>query len=163
LTLKGALHALGFEADTLEAAGLRASSNLDVVRSIRAAWERGDFSSADWAHPDIEFVFEGGPAPGSWTGLAGMAKTMRDFLSTWEEFRSEAEEYRKLDDEQVLVFARFGGRGKTSGVELGQVLTKGAELFQVREGRVTRLVIYWDRERAFADLGLPSEANSPRS
>jgi ketosteroid isomerase-like protein len=128
--------------------------NVEVVRSIFAAWERGDYSSAEWAHPEIEFVASDGPTPGSWSGLAAMARAWRETLSAFEELRAEADEYRALDDERVLVLMHFSGRGKTSGLEVGEIQMKGANLFHVRDGKVRRLVTYWHRERAFDDLGL---------
>jgi ketosteroid isomerase-like protein len=139
---------------------LVASANLALVRSIFAAWERGDFSSAEWAHPEIEYVNVGGPSPGSWTGLADMAEGMRDVLSTFEDFRVAADQYRELDGERVLALSHYSGHGKTSGLDLGHVRTKGALLLHVRGGKVTRIVSYWDRENAIADLGLSSEGGA---
>ena len=132
------------------------SENLDLVRSISTPWERGDFGSIDWAHPEIEYVIADGPAPGSWKGIAGMAQGWTEFLRAWDEFRVKAEGYRELDGEHVLVLAHFSARGRTSGLEVRQFTTTkgGANLFNLRGGQVTRLVVYWDRARAFADLGL---------
>jgi ketosteroid isomerase-like protein len=128
--------------------------NVEIVRSIFAAWERGDYSSAEWAHPEIEFVSADGPEPGSWTGAPAMAEAWREALHAFEELRGEADEYRVLDDDRVLVLMHFSGRGKMSRLEVGDILMKGANLFDFRGGKVTRLVVYWDRERAFVDLGL---------
>ena len=136
------------------------SENLDLVRSILAAWARGDFSGTDWAHREITWGFVGGPEPGTWKGLSGMAKAHREWLGAWEDLRIEVEEYRELDEERVLVLVHLTGRGKTSGLEIGQVQAKGADLFHVRDGKVTRLVLYMDRERAFANPGLAPEGNS---
>src|SRR6476660_5651509 len=130
------------------------SKNLDLVRSIYAAWERGDYSAASWAHPNIETVMADGPAPSRSTGVAGAAELWRNFLDAWEGYRSEADEYRELDDERILVLIRRSGQGKRSGVELGQIASEGAVLYHLRDGRVTRQVVYFDRDRAFADLGL---------
>jgi ketosteroid isomerase-like protein len=130
------------------------SANVELVRSIRAALERGDYSSAEWAHPEIEYVWADGPDPGSWRGRSGMAGRMRDFLSAWTDFRTVTEEYVELDDERVLVLIGYRGQGKRSGLEAEQLHAKGASLYHVREGRVTRMVQYLDRERALADLGL---------
>ena len=127
------------------------SANLELVRSIYAAIERGDFTNVDWADPEIEFVIADGPEPGTFRGLAGMAEVMRNLFGEIEDFRSEAEEYRELDAEHVLVLRRVVGRGRLSGVP---VSGRGAEVFEVRDGKVTRIVVYSERDRAFADLGL---------
>ena len=81
--------------------------------------ERGDYSSAEWAYPEIGLVIADGPIPGSWTGVAEMAEAWREALSAFEELRGEADEYRALDEERVLVLMHFSGRGKTSGMEVG--------------------------------------------
>ena len=132
------------------------SENLDLVRSIYADWERGDFARAEWADPEIEYVIADGLQPGTWRGRTEMTEGFRDFLSGLEEYRLEAEEYREVDDQCVLVLVHGGGRGKTSGLELEQVRgsKRGAAAFCVRDGRVTKLAFYWDRDNALADLGL---------
>jgi hypothetical protein len=55
------------------------------MRSIHEAWERGDFSSADWADPEIEFVIAEGVDAGSGRGLGPMAQAWRDYLVPWED------------------------------------------------------------------------------
>jgi ketosteroid isomerase-like protein len=127
-------------------------SNVELVRSIYADWERGDFSSNQWAHPEIEFVFAGGPEPESWTGLAGMAAGYRAWLGAWKDFRAEPEKSLVIDDERVLVFVRNSGRGRVSGLEIEE--RSVANLFHLCAGKVTRIVVYLDRELALADLGL---------
>ena len=136
------------------------SANLDLVRSIYAAWERGDYSHADWAHPDIEFVLADGPDPGSWTGRNDMWEAWRGRLSAWEHHRTEVDEYREVDDERVLVLVHVVGRGKTSGADLGRTLTKSANVFHIRDGQATKLIVYFDRDRALADLGLVPEGEA---
>jgi ketosteroid isomerase-like protein len=127
------------------------SANLALVRSIYAPWERGDYSSAEWAHPEIEVTAVGGPDPGTWTGLPEVVTAFREHLSAWGEYRSEVEQYRELDGERVLALIHVTARGTTSGLEGAN---KGANLFHLRDGKVTRLILYWDRDLAFADLGL---------
>jgi ketosteroid isomerase-like protein len=130
------------------------SENLDLVRSIYADWERGDFGSVEWMHPEIEYVFADGPSPGRWTGVDGTVESFRNFLSGFKEVHFTADEFRELDRERVLVLCRGSGRGEASGLELGQMQTRAANLFHLRAGKVSRLVVYFDREQGLADLGL---------
>jgi ketosteroid isomerase-like protein len=133
--------------------------NVELVRSIFAPWERGDFSAeTEWADPEIEYAYADGPAPAAWTGRDGMAKGFSEgFLSAWEDVRIGADDYRELDAERVLVLIHRSGRGKASGLELAQMRSEGALLFHIRDGKVRRIAVYWDRQRAFADLGLSEQ------
>ena len=129
-------------------------ANVDLVRAVCTPWERGDFSSVEWAHPEIEFAFVDGPTPGTWTGLAAMNDAWRETLTAFESLDVKVEQYLPLDDERVLVLMHNTGRGKASGFDLGQLTNRGANLFHVREGKVTKLVLYFDREAALEALGL---------
>jgi hypothetical protein len=64
------------------------------------------------------------------------------------------DEYRELDEKRVLVLLRYSGRGKTSGLELDALSTRGADLIEIHEGKVTKIVKYYVLDRALADLGL---------
>ncbi len=128
--------------------------NVELVRSIYTAWERGDYSSTGWQHPEIETVMADGPTPGRWTGAAGIERGWGDFLSAWHGFRQVADAYRNLDDERVLVLFHFSGRGKASGLEVEQMGSTAAGLFHIRDGQVTRIVLYFDRSVALEAAGL---------
>lgn len=140
--------------EALRADALRMGSNIDLVRSIVGPWRRGDFSACSWADPEIEYVLVDGPSPGRWTGLADMSAAFYEVLSPYQDYRIAAEQFLELRDGRVLVLHGYSGVGKTSGLQIGKMASKGADLFHIRDGRVTRLLLYWERDRALADLGL---------
>jgi ketosteroid isomerase-like protein len=129
------------------------SANLDLVRSIYADWERGELRRVDWADPAIEFVTPDGAEPGRWHGLGGMTTAFRRFLTEWEDFTVKVDEARELDDGRVLILVSHTGRGRTSGIDLARV-GGGANLLEIRDGKVIQITAYWDRTRALADLDL---------
>jgi hypothetical protein len=80
--------------------------------------------------------------------------------SAFDDVRAEAEEYRELDAKRVLALLHVYGRGKTSGVDTTQTYAKAAVLFCLDDSKVTKLIQWWDRDRALADLGLAPEPDS---
>src|SRR5436305_480385 len=82
----------------------------DLESSIVAAHARGDYSSSEWAHPDIEYSIVGGLFSGDWKGRAAMARAARELFSTWKGHRSLVDEVRPLDHERVLVLSHVIAR-----------------------------------------------------
>ncbi len=127
------------------------SPTLELARAIHGAWGRGDYSETWWADAEIEFVIVGGPAAGSWRGIAAMSEGRRAWLAAWEGYRAKAVEYRELDDGRVLVLGRMRPR---RGAGRAGTETDFANVLLIRDGKVLRLSLHADRDRALADLGL---------
>jgi len=136
------------------------SANVALVRSICTPLACGDYTATGWADPEIECVRADGPEPGTSKGVAGLGEIFRDWFRAFEDVRFEATEYRELDLQRVLVLGHYSGRGRTSGLEVGQVWSDTAAVFHMRRRKVTKLILYLDRDRAFADLGLAPEGDA---
>jgi hypothetical protein len=89
-----------------------------------------------------------------------MESGWREWLSAWKDLRIEVKQYRELDQGRVLVLARGIAHGSASGLHTDQMRSDAAALFHIRDGTVTRLIVYWDPDRALADLGLAPEGDS---
>lgn len=128
--------------------------NLDLVRSICAPWARGDYGGAEWAHPEIELVVVDGPVPGVWRGLAEMGEGSRAVLGPWEDLRVDVKLYSTLGDEYIIGVVQGTVRGATGEPQRLHVSTSSAILFRVQDGKVVRLVVYWDAARVLGQVGL---------
>jgi ketosteroid isomerase-like protein len=124
--------------------------NVEVVRTIYQRWQQGDYSTVDWADPDLEFVIQG-PEGGRGRGLEALRSSWQDFLRAWQDFRVEAEDIIDVGD-KVLVLHEFGGFGHESGLPLTGM--RGATLFTFEGPRVVRLDLFTDRDAAVEAAGL---------
>ena len=124
-----------------------APGNADLLQPIYEEWGRGNW------RPNFEIYdthMEWGWSD-EFPGLAGVYEDhknpnprLRAWLSEWEHWRAEAEDFLEFGD-HVVVLAIYHGRGRGSGVELHQ---QGAHVFELRDGKVVRLEIFANREKA---------------
>jgi uncharacterized protein len=121
--------------------------NAELLAPIYEEWGRGNWRPRfELYHPEMEWGWSE-----EFPGLAGVYQDPRDpnprlraWLSEWEHWRAEAEDYLEFGD-HVVVLASYYGQGKGSGVEIHQ---DGAHVFELRDGKVVRLEIFANREKA---------------
>jgi ketosteroid isomerase-like protein len=140
------------------------TANLDLVRSIYTLWECGDHRY--WADSEIQYATVGIPEPAGPDSAVGSSappkESFREWLSAWSDWKAAAENYIELDREHVLVPYKSATPGKARRAGPAPRRTRQATLFHVRAHRVTRIVQYYDCQRAFADLGLSSEGDAAK-
>ncbi len=117
-----------------------------------AQWARGDFTSPEMFTRDAEFVVAG-PEPRSYFGKDGVREGWFDFLSAWENFRTEAEEIIEGPNPGVyVVLVRLTARGRESSVPID---AEAANTVVMRDGKIARFEMFWDRGDALEAAGLP--------
>jgi ketosteroid isomerase-like protein len=128
--------------------------NIEALRPVYEAWGRGDWAVGPevygprmaWGWSD-EFP----EIHGTYSDPAVARDRLRRWLSPWEHWRVEAEEYVTIQN-RVVVLARYHGRGKGSGAEVN---VTGAHLWVMRDGEAESLMVYSDRDKALVAAGLP--------
>ena len=89
-----------------------------------------------------------------------MTEAFRDSINAVDGWGVIADGYRDLGGGRVLVRHRITGRGKSSGIDLAQLNTNGATLFEVSSGKVVEIIQYTDRDHAFTDLDLTPDTGT---
>jgi ketosteroid isomerase-like protein len=137
------------------------SKNVQALRPIYDHWGRGD-----WAYMPACYAgdFEWGYSD-EFPGIAGVYRDtetpnprMRTWLSGWEHWRCEAEEYVELAD-TVIVLTRYRGKGKGCGVTVD---VPGALVWEMRDGLAVRLEIFADREAVLKRHEAPPQGGASR-
>jgi ketosteroid isomerase-like protein len=123
--------------------------NVEALRPVYEEWGRGNWTPRfDVYADDMEWGWSD-----EFPGLEGVSpdpeltsRRLRSWLSPWEDWRCEAEEFLTSGD-LVVVLTRYTGRGKESGVTVD---TRGAHVWTLREAKAVRLEVFSSRERALA-------------
>lgn len=138
-------------------------ANVELLRPVYEQWARGDFRRVPSAYgADLEWGWsqEFPDIAGVEPGVEGQDERLLSWLSSWQRWRVEAEEFLTVGD-RVVVLTRYIGTGKGSGVDVD---VQGAHLWTIEAGRATRMVVFSDRERALEAAGLagkPPPAGEP--
>jgi nicotinate-nucleotide pyrophosphorylase (carboxylating) len=128
--------------------------NVEALRPVYEAWSRGDWTGAwpevygsgmswGWSEefPEIH---------GTYSDPEEARDRLRRWLSPWEDWRVEAEEFVTIQD-RVVILARYHGRGKGSGAEVD---VTGAHVWVMRDGKAESMMVFSDRDKALAAAGL---------
>ena len=128
--------------------------NVEVVRTGWEAWRRGDLDAlcATW-HQAVEWDttnFAEWPENAVYRGEDEVRQFLEEWLASWDSYEAGVDDFIDAGD-RVLVFCWQHMTGPGSGVP---VKVDMAQVFTVRDGKVSRIDNYTDRDEALEAVGL---------
>jgi hypothetical protein len=135
---------------------------VDVVAGL-ADRKALDATLGPLVQPDFETVTVPGQVPLSgagvddpsrpiFYGLDGFVAAFRDWLTAWETWVVTPADFIDVDENRVLVMLDIRARSKTHQVEMP---VEGANLLTIKDGKVARIELFFDRDQALEAAGLP--------
>src|SRR5436190_647523 len=134
--------------------GLQPTGDMDLVALFRDEATAAALleTLAPFFHDDVEIVaptFVSGQGA-RFIGLEGLRAGWLDWLGPWESYRVEIEDVIDAGDD-VVVLPRDYGRRAGMAVE---VSVMGGAVWTVRDGKVSRVAFYLNRNEALEAVGL---------
>jgi ketosteroid isomerase-like protein len=128
------------------------SDKIASLRRFLAAFNSRDIDSvAGELDPDVE-LHEWPEAPGSqsYRGPDGVRRAIDSWFETWEWMRVEVEDIVEVGDHVLFTLhQRAKGKGSEAEVEV-----RSFNVYTFRDGKVTRIQLFIERDRALAAAGL---------
>ena len=121
--------------------------NVEVVRRIHDAWDRGE-SARDFIASDVEYV---NPAYAVEPGTRRGRKSFSITRDTYEDFEIQVERFIDAGGDDVVVLAHYTGSGRASGVP---VSGEHGYVWTVRDGSARRFQWFQSHREALEAAGL---------
>jgi ketosteroid isomerase-like protein len=130
-----------------------AQKDIELVRKGMEAWDRATIDELiAISDPDVEFVsIFAGMEGRTYRGYDGLREYFVDMSDTWAEFHRDIEKMIDAGGDKVVVFFRLRGTARVSGVPVDERVTT---VFELREGRLYRMVVFRDPGEALRAAGL---------
>ena len=125
--------------------------NVDLLQRLYGEWARGNFRAGrELLDESLTTVWaEEFPTAGIYHGPDEHITAMREWLSAWDDFQLEAEDFIDAGDSVVVPF-RVRARGQGSGAVVER---RWAHVLTLRNGRVVRFEVHLDVQRALEAVG----------
>lgn len=128
--------------------------NVELVRrAIAAVNERDIDAYLSCCTDDVQLVTPLAEIGGAYEGSDSIRRFFADLSDTSPDFHLTAERVEAVGDHRVLAFLRVSATGRASGIPAA-VETPTGNVYDIENGRISRLRIFFDRDEALKAAGL---------
>jgi ketosteroid isomerase-like protein len=123
-----------------------------LIRAFAEGFSERDLSRARaWMHDDVVFDWTRsmGDNRGVYRGYETVQRLFQSFIEAWERVNWQVVEIEDVGPDRLLVDTRLDARGRDSGIDVSGI---GAQVWDLRDGRIARVTLFQNRGDALAAL-----------